>query len=92
LKNFNIQIVSIRKSKNEKKISFYFIEHLNYIREILTYKIEKGFKINDTSNLFIPVSTFELKELYIKPDIKSPYDDLLNQPNLLDGGLNLELD
>jgi hypothetical protein len=70
LKNFNIQIVSIRKSKNEKKISFYFIEHLNYIKEILTYKIEKGFKINDTSNLFIPVSTFELKELYIKPDIK----------------------
>jgi hypothetical protein len=93
-KNFNIQISSVRKWSNDRRTSYFFIDHQNYIKEILTYKMEKRFKLFDSNQLFIAVKQFELQDLYIKPDIMKIDDtqEMINQENLLDFGLNIEIE
>ena len=91
LKVFNIQISSVRKHLTDGYKYYFFIEHLSHIKEILTYKIEKGFKIFNSENIFKPfIHNFELQDYYVKPIVKT-YDDDTVIKNI-DFGLDLEIE
>ena len=73
LSNYSIKINYIRKTVNNEKVNFYNIGILNDVDELLKYKLQKGYKIKDTNNIFKCTKT-KLKDLYIEP-IKEEDDE-----------------
>ena len=61
------------KVKQEKKITFYYIERLLNIDEIADYRIRKGLKIKDKN---------EMRKYYIKTEIYKNLVDWNKKPNI----------
>ena len=56
---YGIKVAQKRKSekRNENMVCYYRIEIINNVDELLEYKINKGFQLNDDDDLFVKPST-----------------------------------
>ena len=89
LRNFSIQIKATRQREYGKTnlISFYGLEHLNNVDEILYYKMQKGRPVVDINNIIkIDTKKFIYNDLINKHDDKDINKKIVDIGNL-DNGL-----